>query len=97
MATKDYRDGFKFTEASATQGPFAILGGLYAFMAGASWNDSGTVTLQILMPDGTTYVDVHEPFAADGYTTFDLPAGTVQVAIETASSVQAALLPVRRR
>jgi hypothetical protein len=55
------------------------LGGKYGVTCKAS--TYGTVTLQILAADGTTYLPAMTAFAADGYASADLPEGQYKVAL----------------
>ena len=71
---------------AATQGPFTLAGGKYGVTASATWG-GGSATLQRLGPDGTTYVTCLTAFSANGYASVDLPPGTYQVAIATATAV----------
>jgi hypothetical protein len=80
-------DWISFTGASTTQGPFTLLGGLYGVGVSATFG-GGSVTLQTLMPDGSTYVTCLAPFTAAGTALVNLPPGTYQVAIATATAVQ---------
>ncbi len=97
MANTNWSNGFKVANASATQGPFELLGGKYGVsFAGTG---SGTVKLQILGPDGTTYVDVGSTttFTANGYAAIDLPPCEVQVNIATFTAVYVTVIPISNR
>lgn len=60
----------------------------------ATWG-GGSADLQMLMPDGTTYVSVlAATFTADGAKIVDLPAGTFKIVITTATAVQGSLVRV---
>jgi hypothetical protein len=89
---RDFGNGFTVKNASATQGPFALLGGKYVFTASAIFG-GGTVALSILGPDGATYITV-KSFSAAGTQTLDLPPGEYQVTIATATAVYAGVIPV---
>lgn len=82
---------------SATVGPFAILGGKYAF----TLIDAGTVndTLEILGPDGSTYLPVATAFSSSPiFATYDLPAGQIKpVTGASASGVAASLIRIPYR
>lgn len=68
-----------------TIGPFQLDGGRYAIaFASASWG-GGNAVLQILMPDGATYVSISGEFLANGGTVADLPKGTYQIVLTTAT------------
>jgi hypothetical protein len=91
----DYKDGFLVQGASATQGPFSLLGGKYGVSCVVT-GTAGTVALQILGPDGATFVTVAN-FTANGVTPVDLPASKYQVAITTATGVNASVIPISYR
>jgi hypothetical protein len=76
-----------FKNASSTQGPFSLRGGSYGVTVHAGSWGGGSVTLQRLGDDGATYVTVLTAFAADGYASVNLPAGTYHLAIVTATGV----------
>jgi hypothetical protein len=95
MANTDYRDGFLVQGASATQGPFSLLGGKYGVTCSATFS-TGSVALQILGPDAATFVTVAN-FTANGYAAADLPAGKYQVAITTATAVNVSCVPISYR
>lgn len=82
--------GYKATNISATTAAFTLTGGgLYGMTVKAS--TYGTVALQILGPDDTTWLAVAvqngatggyaTTFAADGYGTVYLPPGQYRIAV----------------
>jgi hypothetical protein len=95
MANTDSGNGFLVQNASATQGPFVLLGGKYGVSVSATFN-SGTIALQTLGPDGTTFVTAAS-FTANGYQAVDLPAGKYQVAITTETAVNVSVIPISYR
>lgn len=78
-------ENFAFKNVSTTQGPFTLRGGNYGVTAHATWG-GGSVTLQRQAPDGT-YVTVLTAFAADGYQNQNLPSGTYQLLVATATAI----------
>lgn len=80
------RDSYLANGISATTAAFALAGGLYGIDYMATWG-GGSVTLQKLLGDTTTYVTAATAFAANGYVTVNLPAGTYKLAVATASGV----------
>jgi hypothetical protein len=60
MPNTDYRDGFLVAAANATQGPFSLLGGKYGVTCAATFG-GGSVALQILGPDASTFVTACRP------------------------------------
>jgi hypothetical protein len=108
MANTNYGgNGFLVANASATQGPFALLGGKYGITCVATFG-GGTVDISILGPDGSTYVIVFPPasdvgtypthtFSANNYFAVDLPPCEVEVVIATASAVYVSCIPISNR
>lgn len=95
MAVTDWGDGFRATLESTTSSAYKIMGGRYAFTVGATF--PGSVTLQMQLPDGTTYIDVAPALTANGSVLVDLPPGMYRVAIATATAVQYSLSNVPYR
>jgi hypothetical protein len=79
-------DGYHASNIAATTAAFPLMGGLYGVDAMATWG-GGSVTLQKLAGDGSTYVTAATAFAANGYVTVDLPAGNYKLVVATASGV----------
>ena len=75
-----------FKNISATPASFTLRGGNYGVTAHATWG-GGSVTLQRLSPDGSTYVTVLVAFSADGYANLNLPSGTYQLLVATATGI----------
>lgn len=75
-----------FNNISATPASFTLRGGNYGVTAHATWG-GGSVTLQRLSPDGSTYVTVLVAFSADGYANLNLPSGTYQLLVATATGI----------
>jgi hypothetical protein len=76
------------TNISASTAAFTLRGGTYGVTANATWG-GGTAKLQKLAADDTTYVSVATAadFAADGYTSINLPSGTYRWTIATATAI----------
>lgn len=68
-----------FSNISASTASFPLAGGKYGISCKAS--TYGTVTLQILAADGTTYLNALTAFSADSYATVELPPCTARVAL----------------
>jgi hypothetical protein len=97
MSNLDYRDGFLVQGASATQGPFVLLGGKYGVSAVATFS-TGSVALQILGPDASTYINALPAFTANGAASVDLPAGKYQVLVTApATAVNVSVIPISYR
>lgn len=86
-------DYFVLTNASATSSAFYLRGGKYGMTVSATFG-GGSVTLQKLAPDASTYVTALTAFTAAGYATVDLPPGQYKVAVATATAVYAAVDPI---
>jgi len=82
------KEAVKHSNIAATTDAFQLHGGKYAVAANATWNVTGTAKLQILGPDGSTYLSVSSgtDFTADGYATVDLPPGQYRWTIATATA-----------
>lgn len=99
MATEE---NIKFSNIAATTSPFTIKGGGYLVSVSATFG-GGSVKLQILGPDGTTYLDIKQPFdnagteqddvistwSANGAKLMPLCAGQYRLTITTATAVYA--------
>ena len=97
ISSRDFRDGVTFTAGgNGDSVTFQLVGGRYAFGANATWG-GGNLALQILMPDGSTYVACATALTADGFEVLILPPGTYKFVVTTASSVQGFVLPVPYR
>lgn len=75
-------------QVSATNAAFTLAGGRYLTCAVATFG-GGSVKLQRLAGDGTTYVSVSSTtdFTAAGCAAVDLPAGTYKFLITTSTAV----------
>lgn len=82
-----------FSNIAATTAAFNLRGGQYAVDVVATFG-GGSVTLQKLAGDGSTYVTCLTAFTAAGYATVNLPSGTYRFAIATATAVYATLTAV---
>jgi hypothetical protein len=77
---------------SATPTAFKLSAGLYELTVHAgTWGD-GSVTLQRLAADGSTYATALKAFSADGSATAYVPSGAYQLTIATATDVSADLV-----
>ena len=82
------------TNASATGSDVYISGGMYVFLAEATFG-GGTVKLQIKLPQGN-YADVTSgSLTANGMTVgLNLPPGTYRANVATATAVYASLVRI---
>ena len=85
-------DGQLFSNISASTAAFSLDGGLYGIDATATFG-GGSVKLQKLLADGSTYLSVSSgtDFTAAGYQTVNLPKGTYRLTITTATAVYASI------
>ncbi len=95
-AVNDFGNGFSIVQAAGTLGPYPILGGEYAMACVADFSGGGDVAIQILGPNGTTYVQVKD-FTANGEDTIFLPPGLVKVVVTTAKTANVNLIPISAR
>jgi hypothetical protein len=71
---------------SATTSGFTLRGGNYGITISATWG-GGSVTLQRLAMDGSTWIAVVTAFSASGYANANLPSGTYRLLVATASAI----------
>jgi hypothetical protein len=76
------------SNASATSAVKKWPGGRGWFCAGATWG-GGNVVLQMLLPDGASWVNVHTALTANGGVAFELPPCSIRAAVTTATAVYA--------
>jgi hypothetical protein len=77
-----------FKNLSSTPATFKLRGGSYGVEVQATFG-GGSVTLQRLSQDGSTFITCLTAFSANGYASVNLPAGTYQLTIATATAVYA--------
>ena len=77
---------FVFKNLSATPATFVLRGGNYGLTCHATWG-GGSVTLQRQASDGSTFITVITALTTDGYANANLPSGTYQLTIATATGV----------
>ncbi len=95
LATTDQKDGITYTGAtSSTVGPFNLLGGNYAFFGTSAGTSS---TLNILGPDGSTYIAVQAETTSAYFQQVYLPPGTYKIVVVSASAQQGGLVKVPTR
>ncbi|HEX3885319.1 MAG TPA: hypothetical protein VHW66_21870 [Stellaceae bacterium] len=83
-------ENVNFKNISATTAPFVLRGGKYGVDVAAAFG-GGSVKLQKVLGDGTSLASVSSgtDFTAAGFVTVDLPPGTYQFTIDTATAVYA--------
>jgi hypothetical protein len=72
-------DNQKFSNIAASSSVFQLLGGTYGIAIILS--TPGTVTLETLGPDGTTFLPVTAAIATNGYSTAILAQGQYKVVL----------------
>jgi hypothetical protein len=80
-ASKSQNENVAFSNISATTSPFELKGGTY--VVDGIWTGSGTVTLQRLGPDGTTYQTAVTALSTSGTPSaaVQLPPGQYKIAV----------------
>jgi hypothetical protein len=91
--TWNQNESFVFKNATSAQGPFILRGGSYGVTALGTWG-GGSLTLQRLADDGSTWITCLTAFSANGYASLNLPAGTYQFAIATATAVYCSVVGI---
>jgi hypothetical protein len=86
----------KFSNVSATSAAFPLQGGTYQVAVVATFG-GGSVGLQMLGPDGSTWLAVHAALTAAGAAVVDIPQGQFRLAITTATAVYASVISVPAR
>jgi hypothetical protein len=94
MAQNGYFDQVLFNNISATPASFKLNGGSYGLTMLATWG-GGSIDLKRLGPDGSTYVSVlSATFTANAFQTVNIPPGTYQLTVTTATAVYADITSV---
>lgn len=75
-----------FENIAATTAAFLLQGGLYGVTISATFGP-GSVALQRLAQDATTYVTCLTAFTAAGYATVSLPPGTYRFLVTTTTAI----------
>ena len=84
-------ESHEFSNLAATTLQFPILGGKYSFDASGTWG-SGNAQVELLGPDGSTWLNVGSSVTANGVQTLDLPAGQYRIAISSGATAVYAVL-----
>jgi hypothetical protein len=77
---------FPFSNISSNTAAFTLRGGNYGLTCHATFG-GGSVGLQRLAADATTWVNVVTALSADGYTSANLPSGQYRISVTTATGV----------
>lgn len=87
LATYNSQELETFGNISATTATFSLRGGQYAVEVHAGTWSSGSVTLERLAFDGSTYITCMTAFSADGFATAYLPSGTYKFVVTSATGI----------
>jgi hypothetical protein len=93
MVSPSINQSRTFENISATPAPFTLTGGMYGVISKATWG-GGSVTLQALSADASTYVTVLTAITADGYSTVSLPPGTYRLLVTTATAIYVSIVEI---
>lgn len=89
LATQDSKDGISFTGArTANTIGFTLLGGKYMVSHSAP---STSIELDVLLPDGSTYVAVYPADTAANVIFLDLAAGTYRFVLVATGDVSGSI------
>ena len=94
LAEYNGQESATYSNISATTATFTLRGGQYGVTVHAGSWSSGSVTLQRLAFDGSTYVTCLTAFSADGYASVNLPAGTYKFTVASATGIYIDLIGI---
>jgi hypothetical protein len=83
-----FYEAVTWSNINATPANFQLGGGKYSLDVVATFG-AGSVTLKKMSQDGVTAIQVLAPFTANGVGLVNLPPGTYQLTITTATAVYA--------
>lgn len=87
-------DSQVFKNISATTAAFALIGGKYMLTCSATFG-GGSVTLQTLPADGSTWLTAATAITAAGTAVVDLPPGQFRFAVATATAVYVSVVGIK--
>lgn len=87
------QEAVRFENIAATTSAFVLNGGKYTFAVAATFG-GGSVGIETLGPNGSSWLSVGTPPVAAGVTTYDLPPGQYRVVIVTATAVYVTIVRV---
>ena len=82
-----------WSNIAATPAAFTLPGGLYGVTVMGTFGP-GTITLQRLAPDATTYVTCLTAFTANGYQSVYLPSGTYKLLVASVTGIYADVVAI---
>ena len=86
-------EAVKFENIAATTSAFTLNGGEYVFTVTATFG-GGSVGVEVLGGNGSSWLLVATALTAAGFATYKLPPGQYRVVIATATAVYASLVRV---
>jgi len=87
------QEAVKFENIAATTSAFVLNGGKYQFAVAATFG-GGSVGIEMLGPNGSSWLLVATALTAAGVATYDLPPGQYRVVIATATAVYVTIVRV---
>lgn len=95
LASTNWSDGFTYTGATgSTVGPFPLLGGKYFFFGSAAGTSA---VLNVQAAPGGLFVAVSSQTTSAYATAVDLPPGTYEIVVVSASAQQGGLVRIPYR
>jgi hypothetical protein len=95
MSQNGYFDQVLFSNIAATPAAFKLNGGSYGLTMTAAMGRRLESTSSAFPPDGSTYVSVlTTTFTANAFQTVNVPPGTYQLTVTTATAVYADITSV---
>lgn len=91
LVTNDSKNGLTYTGATGSTIKFTLLGGKY-FLFGSATDTSNT--LNMLLPDGTSYQAVDSETTSAFSKSIDLPAGSFEIVTVSSTAVQGGIVAV---
>jgi hypothetical protein len=88
MVNTRLNEALTFSNIAATTAAFTLAAGNYGVTVHATFG-GGSVTLQRLSADATTYITCLTAFTADGYASVSLPSGSYRLTVATATGIYA--------
>lgn len=87
------QEAVKFENIAATTSAFVLNGGRYQFAVTATFG-GGSVGIEMLGPNGSSWLLVATALTAAGVVTYELPPGQYRVVIATATAVYVTIVRV---
>lgn len=89
------QESIHWTDIDATPAQFTLNGGVYCLAAVSGNSDWGTLTLNIVLPDGSSVAAVATALSADGISSpLYLPPGLYELTLGTVTGITASITRV---